>query len=282
MDSGVRQQEQPQITCTTCGKRFRYKPELAGRTVQCPCGAAIIIPRPRSSQSPDAEDDQGEYDFAAQPETKRPPVGLAAGPAAADAPATAPPAPPLPLGHSLPPQRKGLTPEKRLTNEELQPPSTLRDLILPSILIPIGVVLRFFEVMSPSATLTPMEFGPAIAAVGLKLVLSVCLMLGGMFLAVSIMDVNFIGSRYRIAYRLIAIAVAPGALYGILTFMGGETYGGMIGTFASVAAYTLLFWLLMRLDVKDTSMCVIVTWILVTAANYIGYKAEGLLRDSWI
>ena len=282
METGVQQQQdRPPITCATCGKRFRYKPELAGRTAKCACGATLFIPKPHApTATPDGDD--GEYDVAPDPPEKRPaaaasvapPVGLAAGAGTADAP--------LPLGHLLPPQRKGLTPEKRLTNEELVPPSTLRDLILPSILIPIGIALRFFEVMSLTATKNPMEFGPAVAAVMLKVILSVSLMLGGMFLAVTILEVNFIGSRARIAYRLIAIAIAPGAIYGICSYAGGEMYGAMIGTFLSVAVYSLLFWLLMRLDVKDTTMCVVITWIFVTAANYASYRAEGMMRDSWI
>ena len=59
-------------------------------------------------------------------------------------------------------------------------------------------------------------------------------------------------------------------------------YGSMIGTFVSLAAYGLLFWLLMRLELKDTGWCVLITWIVVTAANYAAYRAEGLVRDTWV
>ena len=142
--------------------------------------------------------------------------------------------------------------------------------------------LRMFEAMSPAATKTPADFGPAMGAVAMKLVLSVGLLLGGMFLVVQLLEVCFIGPLHRTAYKLVAIAVAPGALYGILSHVGGDVYGSMIGTFASLAAYGLLFWLLMRLDLKDTGFCVIVTWILITAANYAAYRAEGLIRDSWV
>ena len=44
MDSPVQQPgQQPlgQLACTACGKRFRYKSDLAGKTVTCPCGARI-------------------------------------------------------------------------------------------------------------------------------------------------------------------------------------------------------------------------------------------------
>ena len=39
---------------------------------------------------------------------------------------------------------------------------------------------------------------------------------------------------------------------------------------------------LMRLDLKDTGWCVLITWIVVTAANYAAYRAEGLIRDTWV
>jgi len=143
-------------------------------------------------------------------------------------------------------------------------------------------VLRFIEVMAPWATQEPLPVGEAIAAVATRLALSVFLMLAGMMLAVNVMEICFLGPMSRTAYKLIAIAVGPGALYGIMSFAGGETYGAMIGTFLSVAIYAVLFWSLMRLELWDTSICVVVTWILVTAANYAAYRAQGLMQDSWV
>ena len=33
------------IVCESCGRQYGWKPELAGRTVKCKCGAAITVPR---------------------------------------------------------------------------------------------------------------------------------------------------------------------------------------------------------------------------------------------
>src|SRR5437762_440145 len=70
MDSPAPQQPGSQplghMTCTQCGKRFRYKPDLAGRTVKCPCGARIMVPRVQFTPvytEDDAPD--REYDVAA-------------------------------------------------------------------------------------------------------------------------------------------------------------------------------------------------------------------------
>jgi hypothetical protein len=222
------------------------------------------------------------------------PVGLSARAGAADEPfddddedldLAKPPAP-TPVKtvrlSNLPPQPRGLKQEERKPDEELFKPSTMRDWVVPSMLIGVGIALRFIEVMAPWAVQDPMPVGEAIAAVATKLALSVFLMLSGMMLAVNVMEICFLGPLSRTAYKLIAVGIAPGAIYSILSFAGGEPYGAMIGTFVSVAVYAVLFWSVMRLDLKDTSMCVILTWILVTAANYIAYKAQGLMQDTWV
>lgn len=310
MDSPVQQpgqQQLGQLTCTACGKRFRYKPDLAGKTVSCPCGARIMVPRVQMSAAtappppvymPDDAPDR-EYDMGA-PVAKRvtkaaPPVGLAAHAGAADepfddddddvdfsGPAATAPAPVKTVHVNLPPQRRGLKQEERKTDEPVFKPSTMRDWIVPSIVIGVGIVLRFIEVMAPWATQNPMPIGEAFTAVALKLFLSVFLMMCGMMLAVNVMEICFLGPMSRTAYKLLAIAVGPGALYGIISFAGGETYGAMIGTFVSVAVYLVLFWALMRLELWETGICVVVTWILVTAANYAAYRAQGLMQDSWV
>ena len=298
MDSPVQQpgqQQLGQITCTACGKRFRYKPDLAGRTVTCPCGARIMVPRVQMPVYAPDDAPERPYDMNGPAPASKPLVGLAAHAGAADEPFDdddddevdlAKPAAPAPVKtvrlSNLPPQRRGLKQEERKPDEEIFKPSTLRDWVVPSILIGIGIVLRFFEVMAPWAAQDTLPAGEAIAAVAVKLALSVFLMLSGMMLAVNVMEICFLGPLSRTAYKLMAIGIAPGALYGILSFAGGEPYGAMIGTFVSVAVYAVLFWSLMRLDLKDTSMCVILTWILVTAANYIAYRAQGLMTDSWV
>jgi len=34
----------PQIQCPKCQKKFKYRPELAGKTVKCPCGESFSVP----------------------------------------------------------------------------------------------------------------------------------------------------------------------------------------------------------------------------------------------
>ena len=285
MEAGV---EQKQVRCATCGRGFEWKPELAGRTVKCACGTAVRV---AASVEPavGADEDSGEYDFAEPAPAPKPrvtviaapPVGLAAPAGSADEPLIGAAAG-APVAVTLPPQRRGLRPEPRCTDEEVFKPSAVRDWVVPTALIAAGIVLRFVEVNVVTREDVVLGVGPAIVAVAMKLALSVGLMLGGMFLAVQALEVCFLGPLSRTAYKLVAIAVAPGALYGILTEVGGPMYGSLIGTFASVIAFGLLFWVLMRLDLKDASVCVLVTWILITAANYAAYRVEGMISDAWI
>jgi len=38
----------------------------------------------------------------------------------------------------------------------------------------------------------------------------------------------------------------------------------------------------MKLDAKDTSICVLVTWIIVTFANYMAFKLQSARSGSWL
>jgi hypothetical protein len=66
--------EIPEFQCEACGKRFRWKPELAGRKARCPCGQIMQCPE----QAPSAEP---SYDLA--PETAVAPTPIAPKPTAA-------------------------------------------------------------------------------------------------------------------------------------------------------------------------------------------------------
>ena len=51
------------IVCGSCGRQYSWKPELAGRTVKCKCGAAIVVPRESPVAAVAAPDG---YDLAAE------------------------------------------------------------------------------------------------------------------------------------------------------------------------------------------------------------------------
>lgn len=270
------------ILCPSCGKQFRWKPEMAGKRAKCKCGSVIAIPAEPNPARSSAEQD--EYDIAPAP-------AEAAKPQAAPVHAEQQPGLSLAAAAAVL-QRLGRTTaevpraKERLMDdgpgvEEAFRPSIVRDFVLPAILIAAGIALAFVEAMrtgqTPAATVVA-----ALPIVAIKLVIGVGLVLGGMFLAVVAAEVCFIGPLWLTAFKLTAVAIGVASVYGLLTHALGESAGAAAGTFAAIALYALFYWLLMRLDVKDTAICTIITFILVTGANYIAYKIEGARKDSWV
>jgi hypothetical protein len=37
--------EDPRFNCPACGKSFRWKPEIAGRSAKCACGSKLVVPK---------------------------------------------------------------------------------------------------------------------------------------------------------------------------------------------------------------------------------------------
>ena len=266
--------EQAAITCNSCGKKYAWKAELRGKTVRCKCGQMILIPAPA------AEEDL--YDLAPEPKApaQAPAVGLAAAKLHED------PQEILKRLGRVPGRiskvHEEATKEARHEEEALLRGSPLRDILAPVVLIALGMVLSYVDVMGQPEGKAPTTALAATPVVALRLALSVGLMLAGVFMATSAADVCLVGSFQKSILKLIGVAVGPAALYGICTHAFGEQAGPAVGAFASLAAYWVLFFFLMRCDAKDSSILVLITWILVAAANYVAYKAEGAARGSWI
>jgi hypothetical protein len=36
--------EHPKFACQSCGRQYRWKPEMAGRSAKCACGAKLVVP----------------------------------------------------------------------------------------------------------------------------------------------------------------------------------------------------------------------------------------------
>jgi hypothetical protein len=51
-------QNDGRFPCPACGKRYRWKPDIAGRKAKCACGTSIDVP-----QSLDADPDEGAYEL---------------------------------------------------------------------------------------------------------------------------------------------------------------------------------------------------------------------------
>jgi hypothetical protein len=108
-----------------------------------------------------------------------------------------------------------------------------------------------------------------------------------MYLAVLIAEVVFVGPLARTVYKLLAVAIGCCAIYGVLSYSptdaGGTdaTYAAIRGTFAALAAYWIAYKFLLRLNVRDASICTLIMMILTSLANYFAYKLEGATSGAW-
>jgi len=107
------------VSCDSCGKQYRYKPELAGKKVKCPCGGRVRFPLDTATEEPE----QPQVDLAlqqlAQAEAEAPQYDTPE----EEAP---PPAPPLPSKTSSRASALGVAKSKiasRLKEEVGHPPS---------------------------------------------------------------------------------------------------------------------------------------------------------------
>jgi hypothetical protein len=80
--------------------------------------------------------------------------------------------------------------------------------------------------------------------------------------------------------KVCAVALAPGAIGGILDPIIGGINGNIVGSLASFALYFGLFALLFRLAAAEMVTCVMVIWIIRIAVLYAMYKFEGYRTGS--
>ncbi len=304
----------PRIVCRACGKQYRWKPELTGRKVKCGCGQVMQIsqdapPAPGDELYNVVPDDGG----GTRPATRSAAVaGIAARASSGSATNACPscggamaaeavicidcgydtrsgmklgvaPAPAVaaaaPTADSPAPwvyRRKGLTQEAPVEAQ----PSALRDLVLPSLLIPLGVFLCFYAEMHRKDTAQSLQHVTPVVVSGMMI--SIGFMLGGMFLAAAIGGVAFADKPRVTVLKTCAVALVPGALAAIVDPMVGGINGNIVGNLAAVGLYWGLFALLFRLPGQDTVICVMIVWIIRVAVAYGMYKLEEFRSGSWI
>jgi len=140
----------PTVPCPACKRAMTWSRELAGCTVQCPCGRAFAMP----FNNPAEEDvyDLGEPVAPAKPKhVARAPVG------------------PQPVERVLAYQPHFEKPSKVAAIKEAMSDTTLSELTIPIAMIAIGIVARLAVVfLKPSAQGVPMALGIMVGAVALS------------------------------------------------------------------------------------------------------------------
>jgi len=237
METGV-----AHFTCDACGKRYRWKPALAGRAVKCGCGHVMSCPA-------EAPRDDALYDLAAPDAPGRS--------AAPPPPAQPPPAPPaaVPLAY----QSGRVAADEAL--DKLFPDRPI-DLYLPLGLIAGATVIELVAAAIRSS-------GPAaglqgeLLALAVRLIIAPITMLIGVFITAKVRGIEL--GRLPVALlKLAAIAVGPAAIITLISpaLAVIPLAGGLIGLIGHFVLYFALLGTLFKMDESDTWYCVCVIFLI--------------------
>jgi hypothetical protein len=171
--------------------------------------------------------------------------------------------------------------------EEMAKTNLLRDVIIPIPIIVAGLAMSYLNVTKfpmPGKVAAPPSQALSMVAIGA--IASVVLVVGAIFLTTVLADVTFVGSFANGILRLCAIAIGPASIYAIMANLvtGDSTDASMAGTalgaLLTVVVLGILYWGLLRLDLKDTTVCVMVTFFLMMFSQYMMWRMEGLAKGS--
>jgi len=262
------QGEAGKFRCEVCGRRFTWRPEIAGREAKCPCGSTVICPECQ----PGVEDDL--YDLAPseaipEPQTKKPAVTRAV------------PTPALPVipmanpvdaasvaqAHVAPVGGRTLayaTP--KLDNSD---PAEVIQLQAPLWILAGGVCVEVAAAYFQSGG--SRSFVGQVLLLGLGLFITTPLMLVAVMITAKFRGIK-LGAFWPAIIKLAAISIGPGAavdlLRPILMFI---PFGGLGGLLLEFVLFFALLGLFFDLDESDTWYCLCVMFI-VNVSVYLTLK----------
>ncbi len=293
------------VHCPHCQHAYQFKPELAGRAVQChqcqqPFTYPLTPPPPPAAASSDA----------ARPSLHPTPAPVSAEGyelnLTTEAPSAAHEAAPCPqCGQRLAPgvvlcvqcgynraQGRRL---QTLVGEVTEPPGMMErtsagllasaeaearllhrlkyvDLYVPGALVVIGLIAVLLEAFN-SATIGG-AVNWTILAVNLgSVLLSLPLMVASLFISARLFDLSF-GPILTALLKLCAVLLAPGAVADVVAWLlGGGLMGAFLGYFVAFCCYWALLAKLFDIDAADAWKVILV----ITATRWIGTAALGLL-----
>ena len=223
-----------EFRCEICGKRFRWKADLAGRDVRCPCGNVQRCPVDEGA-------DEAMYDFAPQVTKSE-----------TEAEATIKPSLPT-LDYRTPPQGK-VAASGGLVDTE-----TLKNQHIPLWLLGGGAAIELIS----EFVFGHADFATAMNHIVVQIVGGTILMMVGVFLAAKFRGIP-IGSFWTAALKLAAISVAPSAVGDLMMPIAGlvPLFGGLLVLIVQFILYFALLGALFDLEESDTWWCVWVIFLI--------------------
>jgi hypothetical protein len=239
--------------CESCGKSFRWKPELAGKRAKCKCGEVMTCP---SKMPIDEEADDGLMELAPAPMPAR---SIAR--TVISTPANASAVMPVAGATSVPRPILSYRAEKAAVDKIF--PNPVMDLWAPIWVFGIGIGIEIFLLSIGRYALKSRATVPYAAGfLTAFMIFRMVILSAGMYLAAKVRHIN-LGRFVASILKLLAISIAPSAamdLCGLVTrfiplgflgnwLIGFVVYFALIGTFFD-------------LDQEDTWYCVKVLFVL--------------------
>ncbi|MGH7178233.1 MAG: hypothetical protein ACREJC_12705 [Tepidisphaeraceae bacterium] len=220
-----------QFECERCGKRYRWKAELAGRKVKCPCGQVMIAPQAAPTESE-------LYDLVDTPHTA---------PSAAVQPGVTP----LPVSPVISYARQETIGESAVDRYF---PDRVKDLYMPLALIAGGTIVEAsLALFSRTGTVAGAMLG-----VGVYMICNTIIMLLTVMAVAKIRGINF-GPYVTAIVKLCGISIGPGAAGSLASVaLAWLPLGRILGWLAGFALYFAMIGALFDLDQSDT-WCVVLS-----------------------
>lgn len=240
----------PTFSCSGCGRQFRWKPELAGRHVKCPCGQVMTAP---------SEPEPGEPDFyeLADAPVEKISVTRLPPPAASSVAGAVPMKTTLTYATPRDAATDGFSPEK------------LRDFQAPLLLLGIGLAVRLASAWIHGAR-SPQGMRAAMIHLGVSVGAETVLLIVALLIAARFRGIH-LGNPGSAILKLAALCVVPGAavtlLYPIL--MLALFFGPLIGLVIEFCLYFALLGYFFDLDQSDTWFCIAVIFVVFVAVTII-------------
>lgn len=275
------------IACTVCDRKYRWKPQLAGRKMKCKCGQVIVMP---------IQPDDIDYMFA-MAKTENSPTRqtsncpscgtrLKSGAAlciscghnlkTGDVVQTAINAPAFGAAASAPMEEPvgGIyanamaSRKKALGFHSTNDPATERR---KHVYIPLGMAVVSFIILCVSSTFLGDTLISSVTEQGISLAVMIPILLLGLFTGAKFLDIGY-GPLNTALLKLAAILLVPDACFILIFVLFGSSgmlfgsfavmlVGGVLGWAMSIIVYYFLISYLFDLDPNDTFKTVIALFL---------------------
>jgi hypothetical protein len=230
------------FSCASCGKSYRWKPELAGRKAKCKCGAVLVCPQNEPGK---VEDEL--FDLAPDPTPPKPKLRATVAQAAVISEAGSA------VGSTAKP---ALAYQSRAAAKQEMFGDKTMDLYAPVFLIAGAVAVEAVAAMLNRGSTS---FAAAMVSVCVDMVVTSIFILIGLLIAAKIRQIK-LGPLPSAILKLFAIASAPSAVMDLLRipFRFIPILGWLLVWVGGFMLYFALIGVFFDLDQEDTWYCVMV------------------------